>query len=65
MAADGNMEVVVEKDVLVDEFTRSETTHEQKVIFQVVLEVSPFSFVTLSSLLPMNAFNRHHYVPPF
>ena len=28
---DGNAEVVVEKDVLVEEFTRSETTHEQKV----------------------------------
>jgi len=37
MAADGNMEVVVEKDVLVEEFTRSETTHEEKVIFKVVL----------------------------
>jgi len=30
---DGNMEVVVEKDVLVEEITRSETTHEEKVIY--------------------------------
>jgi len=28
----GNVEVVVEKDVLVEEVTRSETTHEAKVI---------------------------------
>jgi len=28
---DARAEVVVEKDVLVEEFTRSETTHEQKV----------------------------------
>ena len=30
---DGNVEMVVEKDVLVEEFTRAETTHEEKVIF--------------------------------
>jgi len=30
---DGNAEIVVKKDVLVEEFTRSETTHEEKVIF--------------------------------
>jgi len=29
---DGNAEVVVQKDVLVEEFTCSEITHEQKVI---------------------------------
>jgi len=34
---DGNAEVIVEKDVLVEEFTRSETTHEEKVIVSVFL----------------------------
>ena len=31
----GKAEVVVEKDVLVEEFTRSETTHKEKVSFEV------------------------------
>jgi len=34
---DGKAEVVVEKDVLVEEFTRSETTHEEKVSLEVSL----------------------------
>ena len=33
VAMDGDVEVVVEKDVLVEEYTRSETTHEEKVTF--------------------------------
>ena len=33
---DGNVEVVVEKDVLDEEFTRSETTHEEKVILVIL-----------------------------
>jgi len=32
-------EVVVKKDVLVEEFTRSETTHEEKVIVRPSLDV--------------------------
>jgi len=60
MAADGNTEVVVEKDVLVEEFTRSETTHEEKVTFQVVLKVSTSSFVTIKK---NSGQVSHAYVP--
>jgi len=40
----GTAELVVEKDVLVEEFTRSETTREEKVIFSAFLRV--YSFVS-------------------
>jgi len=35
---EGNAEVVVEKDVLVEEFTRSESTHEEKVSPESLLD---------------------------
>jgi len=54
---DGNAEIVVKKDVLVEEFTRSETTHEEKVIFLWLFLSLPFCFMMFSSLLQTV---RHH-----
>ena len=42
----GTAELVVEKDVLVEEFTRSETTREEKVIFFCLSSSLQFCFIS-------------------